>query len=409
MSFINLLCILIVFNFVNSKTINIKILPDGKARELTPPKNSDGVAETEWILETTKNCKVRIFCRMKVKDCFKATLTIDNGKDERSYCGDKAIGHILQSSHQNRMVVSLLTRNAPNSVICLASAVKSFIDFEEPVIDSSEAGLLPGPKGTTCPCGWSNKNNARIVGGKEARVNEFSFPVVIVRTDKKIAFCGGSVISAYHILTAAHCTYRLNKDVPLVVGVGEHDLGSAKETNATQFIPVESIILHPEFDAGSKLNDIAIMVLKKEIKFNNIVGPVCLPNKKIDLEEKFVKVMGWGRLFDRGIQSKVLMKVNLKIVDFEQCAEFYRKLRLEDQNQFCTYGHDKDTCSGDSGGPVVWLDPDTNRYTQVGLVSYGRGCASEDVPGVNTDVYYFIDWIKQTIKETKPSVTCTKK
>uniref|UniRef100_A0AB38ZEQ8 Venom S1 protease 29 n=1 Tax=Oncocephalus sp. TaxID=2944721 RepID=A0AB38ZEQ8_9HEMI len=404
-----LVWLLLTINFVNSKTINLKILPDGKARNLVPSDdNPNGIEETEWVLETQADCKVRVFCRLKVKDCLRATLTIDNGKSEFSYCGKQAVGHILHSSDKNKMVVNLMTRNAPNSAICMASAVKSFIDFEEPIIDSSEAGVKAGPISTTCPCGWSTKNNARIVGGNEAQVNEFSFPVIIVRKDKKIAFCGGSVITEYHVLTAAHCTYMLKKDVPLVVGVGEHNLATAKDTNATQFIPVEKIIRHEKFTGESKIYDISILVLKKPIVFNRLVGPVCLPNKRINIEEKFVKVMGWGRLFDHGFQSEVLMKVNLKVIDFSQCAEFYRKLKLEEPHQFCTYGHDKDTCSGDSGGPVVWLDPDTNRYTQVGLVSYGKGCASEDVPGVNTDVAYFLDWIRKTIDDTKPAVTCTK-
>nr|QHB21562.1 venom S1 protease 17 [Platymeris rhadamanthus] len=410
MEYSYLLWLFLAFTFVDSRTFNVKILPNGKAKELVPTSyNPDGVEETEWILETNENHKVRISCRMKVKDCFKATLTIDDGKKEYSYCGDKAVGHILRSSSKNRMVVSLMTRSAPNSAVCLASAVKSFVDFEEPVIDSSEAGIMPGEKETTCPCGWSTKNNARIVGGKEARINEFSFPVVIVRLDKKIAFCGGSIITAYHVLTAAHCTFTLNRAIPLVVGVGEHNLSTKKETNATQLIPVEKVINHEKFKTSEAQHDIAIMVLKEEIKFNKIVGPVCLPNKKIDLEEKFVRVMGWGRLSFKGEQSRVLMKADLKVIDFVQCAIFYKRLRLEDPHQFCTFGHDKDTCSGDSGGPIVLLDPETNRYTQVGVVSYGKGCAKEDMPGVNTDIYYFIDWIHKKIQETKPSLTCTKK
>uniref|UniRef100_A0AB38ZE82 Venom S1 protease 18 n=1 Tax=Ectomocoris sp. TaxID=3104572 RepID=A0AB38ZE82_9HEMI len=409
-NFVLLSLILLFTKFsVNGKTVKeIKIVPDGKAQKLVPPSSSDGVQETDWVLETNNDCKIRITCRLKVKDCLRATLTINNGKDEQSYCGPKVALNILRSSYKNKMTVSLMTRSAPDSVSCLASAVKSFVAFDSQEIDSSEAGVLPGDRKTTCPCGWSSKNGARIVGGKEALVNEYSFPVVIVRKDIKLAFCGGSIITAYHVLTAAHCTYRLKKGVPLIVGVGEHDLSSVKETNATQIIPVESIINHEMFDGNNKVNDISILVLAKKIKFNKLVGPTCLPNKKVNLEGKFVKVMGWGRLFDHGIQSNVLMKANLKVIDFNQCPEYYKTLRTEDPNQFCTYGHDKDTCTGDSGGPVVWLDPETNRYTQVGLVSYGKGCASEDIPGVNTDVFHFIHWIKKTIQETKPSSICTK-
>lgn len=51
---------------------------------------------------------------------------------------------------------------------------------------------------------------------------------------------------------------------------------------------------------------------------------------------------------------------------------------------------------GDSGGPLVWLDPETNRYVQVALVSFGKGCRTPN-PKVNTAVSYFYEWIKQVV------------
>lgn len=51
---------------------------------------------------------------------------------------------------------------------------------------------------------------------------------------------------------------------------------------------------------------------------------------------------------------------------------------------------------GDSGGPIVYLDPDTNRYTLVGVVSYGAECASV-TPGVNTEVAAYLDWIQKNM------------
>ncbi|CAA9995318.1 unnamed protein product [Nesidiocoris tenuis] len=52
---------------------------------------------------------------------------------------------------------------------------------------------------------------------------------------------------------------------------------------------------------------------------------------------------------------------------------------------------------GDSGGPVIWLDPSTNRYTVVGIVSFGRGCAQIGAPGVNTAVSPYRNWILSKI------------
>lgn len=51
---------------------------------------------------------------------------------------------------------------------------------------------------------------------------------------------------------------------------------------------------------------------------------------------------------------------------------------------------------GDSGGPAVWVDPATNRYTLVGLVSFGRVCADIS-PTVHTDIGYYLPWIHANI------------
>ncbi|CAB0007580.1 unnamed protein product [Nesidiocoris tenuis] len=61
------------------------------------------------------------------------------------------------------------------------------------------------------------------------------------------------------------------------------------------------------------------------------------------------------------------------------------------------------TNKGDSGGPLIWLDPETNLYTQVALVSYGKACASY-APAVNTDVAHFMPWIQAKIAR-KPAAT----
>ena len=60
---------------------------------------------------------------------------------------------------------------------------------------------------------------------------------------------------------------------------------------------------------------------------------------------------------------------------------------------------------GDSGGPIhQWLD---DHWEQVGIVSFGRGCALALHPGVYTRLSFYHDWIYKTINSvnqpTKPS------
>ncbi|WP_369123395.1 trypsin-like serine protease, partial [Shewanella electrica] len=76
-----------------------------------------------------------------------------------------------------------------------------------------------------------------------------------------------------------------------------------------------------------------------------------------------------------------------------------------DKTKVCTYAPGKDTCKGDSGGPIAWLDPETNRFTIVGVVSYGpEECGESPLHGVNSNILYYDDWINQTIGSTSSNL-----
>ncbi|WP_213011408.1 trypsin-like serine protease, partial [Paractinoplanes toevensis] len=47
-----------------------------------------------------------------------------------------------------------------------------------------------------------------------------------------------------------------------------------------------------------------------------------------------------------------------------------------------------DTCQGDSGGPMVGRDAHGD-WVQVGIVSWGLGCARDGYPGVYTQISTF--------------------
>src|SRR5207237_4098396 len=57
-----------------------------------------------------------------------------------------------------------------------------------------------------------------------------------------------------------------------------------------------------------------------------------------------------------------------------------------------------DTCQGDSGGPMVNKDSSGN-WVEVGIVSWGEGCARAGKPGVYTEVSTFSADIKAKIAE----------
>nr|QHB21579.1 venom S1 protease 4 [Platymeris rhadamanthus] len=394
-----------VFAVANGKKyfhdIKIKTGEELKLR----PQIEDGPAESKWTLEACEGCKVVLSCVILSRTCDDHLLTVHDGKSYHYYCGPE-MRYILKTSIYNKMKVSIETQRLRSGSYCRATATKPYTNLKYEKIDSSEHGNGKGAtRQTSCKCGWANKSPSRIVGGDETAINEYPFAVQIMLSRRKFAYCGGSIITPYHVLTAAHCTYPFY-GIKLSVVVGEHDVTTDKETPHTKIIEVERVMDHPKYNDKSNEFDIAVIKLKEKIVFNDAVGPVCLPNyRNKNLHDEYVKVMGWGHLRTNGSSSPVLRKVNLKVIDLEVCKAIYNSIDLTNPFQICTWAPSKDSCQGDSGGPLVWREPTSNRYVQAALVSYGRDCASTD-PGVNSDISYFMDWIREKIRETAPEEVC---
>nr|ATU82483.1 venom S1 protease 14 [Lethocerus distinctifemur] len=318
--------------------------------------------------------------------------------------------------HQDRCRMNRLVEIfvALLGLVCLGLCVPQwgmdeYLAMPDDNIDSREHGYKQGTRTTTCACGWTNK--ARIVGGKKTLPNEYPLMAGMFVKKENDILCGGAIVTERHVVTAAHCTYAFKED-DLAVIVGEHGRhGKLRNmTGNMQFMPVQKIYVHEDWNPMSYVNDISIMFLKTNIRYNQFVGPACLPNKKMDLVNEYLKVLGWGYLASKTVRAEELMKVNLRVLPILTCANNYpRDIPVENSHQICTFNNNKDSCEGDSGGPLLWLDPETNRYMLAGLVSYGKRKCATHSPAVNTDVTYFADWVRRIVKESDPSVrTCSK-
>lgn len=152
------------------------------------------------------------------------------------------------------------------------------------------------------------------------------------------------------------------------------------------------------------------MILYNCIFFWSIdrISPICLPDNGAILTKSFVGqnpfIAGWGHQQENGRLSNILQQVQLPIISNAVCKEKYEKLgRVKDDIQFSdivlcagfTVGG-KDSCQGDSGGPMMLPESKNGKFPfyQVGVVSWGLGCARPNVPGVYTNVRHYMDWIK---------------
>uniref|UniRef100_A0AB38ZE83 Venom S1 protease 22 n=1 Tax=Ectomocoris sp. TaxID=3104572 RepID=A0AB38ZE83_9HEMI len=276
----------------------------------------------------------------------------------------------------------------------------------KPLDDSSEHGVKPGVKSTNCTCGWANRQGKRIVGG--TTTGEFEYPMMagVVYRDTNILFCGATIITQRHVVTAAHCsTAFVDKPHQIGIHVGHHNYQKVKSKSKLK--DVEKVIVHEKFDAKTVKYDIALFKLKEKLSIDLKIGPACLPTSRQQMVGKIVKVLGWGLTKNKGKQSDILLKADIEIRPWEYCTYTNIYMEVFDKHQICTFTSNKDSCSGDSGGPLLWLDPETNRYTLVATTSYGSNCGHN--PAVNSEVAYFMPWIQKVIADTDPSMkTCAK-
>lgn len=260
-------------------------------------------------------------------------------------------------------------------------------------------------------CGW-NIPDDRIIGhGDNAGISEFPW-MALLRNVNGQFICGGSLIASNFVLTAAHC----NKIKIISVRLGEHDI--SKEVDCDHFysddlgcaappqdIEVVQFIAHPLFSRRTRKNDIALIKLATAAKLSDSVRPVCLPVGSFSNNTAtWMVVTGWG-LTESGYTSDVMQFARVPLVQREKCENSLRSFdnRISlDESQFCAGGDNKvDSCSGDSGGSLQQrtVAYGLSRMFQYGIVSFGVGsCGVQSVPGVYTNVSYYIDWIVQNLE-----------
>lgn len=111
-------------------------------------------------------------------------------------------------------------------------------------------------------------------------------------------------------------------------------------------------------------------------------------------------VSGWGRT-EKGINSPVKLKVRLPLVDQSNCTKMYKRARVSlRKSQICAGGeHAKDSCRGDSGGPLMTrAKDDPNRWFVEGIVSFGTACGTDGWPGVYTKVSEYTSWLLENMR-----------
>nr|XP_019932154.2 serine protease snake-like [Aedes albopictus] len=238
-----------------------------------------------------------------------------------------------------------------------------------------------------------------IINGEEALVGEFPHQALLGRPKENAKwefYCGGSLISEWFILTAAHC-HR-----PTIVRLGEHDL--REPTYDVVDYSIKYYIKHPSYTGRRSYYDISLVKLDRDVEFNNLIRPACLWTKD-PFNMTSVVATGFGTTeFGVANDSPVLLKAILNVMEHSKCQQKYVGYRKFTEGikpeQMCvgSKADGKDTCNGDSGGPIqVATDVNTCAYYIVGVTSSGGTCGIGTTASVYTKVASYLDWIEEIV------------
>ena len=227
----------------------------------------------------------------------------------------------------------------------------------------------------------------RIVGGNNAMPGEYPWFV-------SWGGCGASLIHDDIVLSAAHCEVSWASDFVVVGAVQDGVQGNG----AVQRRVIQKV-LHPSYNTlndGTEQYDVMILKLDRPVQ-NKPVG--LNKNNKLPQTNKDLTVIGFGATSEGGAGASMLQEVVVQTTSPSQCVSKNSIFTIDNSIHLCAAveGGGKDSCQGDSGGPI--FEYRNGVPVQVGIVSFGEGCARPDFPGVYARVSGFLGWIEQQVCE----------
>ncbi|CAG0894756.1 unnamed protein product [Darwinula stevensoni] len=250
----------------------------------------------------------------------------------------------------------------------------------------------PGFKCTvTCDCGLSRSSKRtdlhlaarsaakltkadldRIIGGTPVP-NQGKYPwMAWMGSGPGVFNCGGALINDRYVLTAAHCIGSNNSTTTFYVNLGDLDRSTTTESVSIQ-IPAKAIV-YPTWNPNVFYrNDIALLKLQTPVDFQKYphIRPVCLSSSIFPAAGATVAIVGWGRLAYGGNLPTTLMETTVKVLNDTTCRSYWGS--VVDNNIICAQENAKNTCNGDSGGPLLYKAP-AGYYLEVGITSFGSNC-----------------------------------
>jgi secreted trypsin-like serine protease len=244
-------------------------------------------------------------------------------------------------------------------------------------------------------------DKSAIIGGSTAPSGKWPFQIALVTTgwgdNDEAERCGGTLIDKFHVVTAAHC----------VDGYSPHELrvvtGTQSLVKGGTRRKIAKIRIHPRYDENTTDYDIAVVTLMTPAIEVPYFVTLIAPHQERDLAKAGTSsiVIGWGStLRNSGGYPEQLQQVAVQIVAQNDCND-RNSYDGEITDRMICAGFNKakkDSCDGDSGGPLIVRDEDGRWRLQAGIVSWGAApCAAPNQPGVYSRVAVLSLWVKRIV------------
>ncbi|XP_049853801.1 serine protease snake-like [Schistocerca gregaria] len=217
--------------------------------------------------------------------------------------------------------------------------------------------------------------------------------------------CAGVLVSESSVLTTARCLGNRNLGLVSRVRLGDVDLTTPNGDDETvQLIDVDKVTPHPLYQPRSRFHDVAVLHLRTPAKLSSRVRPACL-NSLTQLPTNRVIIAGFGAESSRSTEFGTARYVDVTEIPALQCQKALPQLTRigvkVNESLICAADEagGRDSCRGDSGGPLqVRLDKPHCQFSVAGLSSFGPVfCGEPGVPSVYTSIAEYLEWIESVV------------
>lgn len=204
--------------------------------------------------------------------------------------------------------------------------------------------------------------------------------------------CGGSILDATHVVTAAHCVYDEKTGAITPPTAVQVRAGITNRNTAGQHPTVVGVTMNPAYNPFKATGDAAILTLQAPgLTLNGTtVAAIPLADASTTVDGVDLRLSGWGSTAQRAPNDQ---HIGSAVTDLQianglhtqvACSAVYAPFDAD--QLLCAGQPNLDACQGDSGGPLAVPTSGGGAFALAGIVSGGAGCAWPGYPGYYTRV-----------------------